>query len=95
MNTQLAKLLLKKVYLPNHYPYYPDSIAEFSDQEIADCETELEELGLLHFGNEEIFSSISIGTQMEQWHKSNCSKATVNREKCIDFLRSLNQPHNS
>ena len=48
MNTQLAKLLLEQVFLPGRYPhFYPNSLAKYSDQEIRDCEIEMEKLGLL------------------------------------------------
>ena len=35
MDQKLATLLLREVFLANRYPYYPDSLAEYSDQEKA------------------------------------------------------------
>ena len=49
MNTTLTRLLLEEVYLPNRYPYYPNSLAEYSTQEIQAHEAEFEKLGLLKF----------------------------------------------
>lgn len=59
MNTTLTRLLLEEVYLPNRYPYYPNSLAEYSTQEIQAHEAEFEKLGLLKFWKQKAFYSIS------------------------------------
>ena len=58
MNTTLTRLLLEEVYLPNRYPYYPNSLAEYSTQEIQAHEAEFEKLGLLKFWKQKAFYSI-------------------------------------
>ena len=49
MNTQLTRLLLEEVFLPGRYPNYPDSLAEYSAQEIQAHESTLEKLGCIKF----------------------------------------------
>lgn len=66
MNTTLTRLLLEEVYLPNRYPYYPDSLAEYSAQEIQTHEAEFEKLGLLKFWKQPAFYSISTN-DTENW----------------------------
>ena len=87
MNIKLAKLLLEQVFLPGRYPnLYPNSLAEYSDQEIRDCEMEMEKLGLLKFGESKASSS---NTYTDNWTPYSRLKVTVNKEACEKFLTSI------
>lgn len=88
MNTTLIKLLLEEVYLPNRYPYYPDSLAEYSTQEIQAHEAEFEKLGLLKFWMQKAFYSISTDNT-DNWTPYVQLRATVNKEACEKFLASI------
>lgn len=87
MNTQLTKLLLEQVFLPGRYPhFYPNSLAEYSDQEIRDCEIEMEKLGLLKFWESKASSS---NTYTDNWIPYTKLEVTVNKEICEKFLASI------
>lgn len=88
MNTQLAALLLREVFLANRYPYYPDSLAEYSDQEKAACESELEKMGCIKFWKQPAFYSISTN-DTENWTPYSQLRVDVNRKKCLEFLQSI------
>ena len=89
MNTTLTRLLLEEVYLLNRYPYYyPDSLAEYSTQEIQDHEAAFEKLGLLKFWKHKAFYSISTDNT-DNWTTYVQLRATVDREACEKFLASI------
>lgn len=47
MNTQLAALLLREVFLPGNYPYHINiSSDKFSNEEIEKCMLDMEKEGL-------------------------------------------------
>ena len=87
MNTQLAKLLLEQVFLPGRYPhFYPNSLAKYSDQEIRDCEIEMEKLGLLKFWESKAYSSNSY---TDKWLPYTKLEVTVNKIAWEKFLASI------
>ena len=88
MNTTLTRLLLEEVYLPNRYPYYPDSLAEYSAQEIQTHEAEFEKLGLLKFWKQPAFYSISTN-DTENWTPYFQPRVSVDKENCLEFLQSI------
>ena len=88
MNKELAALLLREVFLTNRYPNYPDSLAEYSDKEKADCESELEKFGCIKFWKQPAFYSISTN-DTENWTPYFQLRVDVNKEKCLEFLQSI------
>ena len=87
MNTTLTRLLLEEVYLPNRYPYYPNSLAEYSTQEIQAHESTLEKIGCIKFWKQPAFYSISTDNT-DNWTPYIQLRATVDREACEKFLAS-------
>lgn len=88
MNTQLARLLLEEVFLPGRYPNYPDSLAEYSAQEIQAHESTLEKLGCIKFWKQPAFYSISTN-DTENWTSYSQPRVSVDKEKCLEFLQSI------
>ena len=88
MNTQLARLLLEEVFLPGRYPNYPDSLAEYSAQEIQAHESTLEKIGCIKFWKQPAFYSISTDNT-DNWTPYIQLRATVDREACKKFLASI------
>lgn len=88
MNTQLTRLLLEEVFLPGRYPNYPDSLAEYSAQEIQAHESTLEKLGCIKFWKQPAFYSISTD-DTENWTPYSQLRVSVDKEKCLEFLQSI------
>ena len=84
MNTQLAALLLREVFLPGNYPYHINiSSDKFSNEEIEKCMLDMEKEGLLHFREQKVYPGDT----------DHCTdfqlRVTINYEACEKFLASI------
>ena len=87
MNTQLAALLLREVFLPGNYPYHINiSSDKLSNEEIEKCMLDMEKEGLLHFWEQKVYPGDSTSTD----HCTDFQlRVTINYEACEKFLASI------